>query len=352
MPPPRDGNEPIPFERLIKLERLNKDTFRSIALPFTPDAPNGVRGVAYGGHVYMQAAWAACQTVAKGFQLSNVSGNFILPGTPDLKFTYHVQTIRDGRSSATRIVNVSQKEGKGFMFTCTCVFKNPEPNPLDVQSPINLWDKYAISLKDKQPWSFPECPGFDVPWYWREQANGKKNDIFPGLDTRKADLSKYNQNRHPLDRRQLVFYRSIGTIPADDVNMHLCAQLYASDRNSLFIVANALDIGDLYTGMGSLIHQVIFHTGAEDLGFGEDVGEEGSRWFCKEDSCTRYANGRGLFFSRVWSPEGRHVMTVTQDGMVRLPREGGEGKVEDVVKGWDGLEPEEMQQVRRGKGKL
>lgn len=70
MPPPRDGNQPITFERLIELERLDKDTFRSIALPFTPDAPKGVRGVAYGGHVYMQAAWAACQTVAKGFQLS------------------------------------------------------------------------------------------------------------------------------------------------------------------------------------------------------------------------------------------------------------------------------------------
>lgn len=275
-----------------------------------------------------------------------------MPGIPDVKFIYHVQAIRDGRSSATRIVNVSQKEGKGYMFTCTCVFKTAEANLLDVQAPVDLWDKYALALEGKHPWDFPECPGFDVSWYWKEQANGKKNDVFPGLDTRKADLSRYNEGRHPLDRRQLVFYRSIGTIPKDDVNMHLCAQLYASDRNSLFIVANALDIGDLYTGMGSLIHQVIFHTSAEDLTFGEDLGEEKSRWFCKEDRCTRYANGRGLFYSRVWNPEGKHVMTITQDGMVRLPKEGVEEKLEEVVKGWRGLQVEEVEQMRRGKGKL
>ena len=70
MPPPRNGNEYVPFEKLIQLERINKDTFRSIALPFAPDGPNGAPGAAYGGHVFMQAAWAACLTVAKGFLLS------------------------------------------------------------------------------------------------------------------------------------------------------------------------------------------------------------------------------------------------------------------------------------------
>lgn len=88
------------------------------------------------------------------------------------------------------------------------------------------------------------------------------------------------------------------------------------------------------------------------MAFGDDLAEEKSRWFCKEDRCTRYANGRGLFYSRVWSPEGRHVMTITQDGMVRLPREGVEMKVEQVMKGWEELEVEELEQVKRRKGKL
>lgn len=236
------------------------------------------------------------------------------------------------------------------MFTCTCVFKKPDAKPLDVQSNINIWDKYHLALSGKHPSDFKECPGYDVPWYWREQAEGKPNDAFPGLDTRIVDMSRYNKNRHPLDRRQLVFYRSIGTMPQNP-NLHLCAHLYASDRNSLFIVANAMDIGDLYSAMGSLVHQVIFHTNAEDLAFGEDMGPEKSKWFVKEDWCTRYSGSRGLFYSRVWSPEGKHVMTITQDGMVKLP-EDVEEKVKEIRKGWEGLREEEVEveKVKKGKG--
>ena len=213
------------------------------------------------------------------------------------------------------------------MFTSTCIFKNPDETILDVQSNINLWDKYDLALHGKKPSDFPPCPGYDVPWYWKEQASGKPNDPFPGLDTRLADMSAYNTSKHPLDRRQLVFYRSIGSIPLFNPNLHLCAHLYASDRKSLFIVANAMEIGDIYTSMGSLVHQVIFHSRAEEMEFGEDLGEEGSKWFVKEDWCTRYCGSRGLFYCRVWSPGGRHVMTITQDGMVRLPDgvEGGGG---------------------------
>lgn len=36
MPPPNDGNEYKPFVDLIKLEKINDVTYRSIALPFSP----------------------------------------------------------------------------------------------------------------------------------------------------------------------------------------------------------------------------------------------------------------------------------------------------------------------------
>ena len=271
-----------------------------------------------------------------------------------MKFTYEVMSIRDGRSYCTRIVNVRQREGKGIMFSCTCVFKTAEKtNPLDVQAGIDIREKYAIALKGKRPADFEECPGFDVPWYWREQSQGKPNDKFPGLDSRKVDMSAYNSGKHPLDRRQLIYYRSLGTLPKDDLNVPLCAQLYASDRNSLFIVAHAFEIGDMYTGLGSLIHQVVFHTNAEEMHFGEDFGaeDERTRWFVKEDWTSRYSGGRGLFQSRVWSPEGRHVMSITQDGMVRVPKEK-EADAEQLKKGWKGLKEAEAEKSRKGKGKL
>lgn len=74
MPPPHNGNERLPFAQLVQLEKIDSNTFRSVALPFTPrgrprdgDGKNdGTDGVAYGGHVFMQAAWAACRTVPGG----------------------------------------------------------------------------------------------------------------------------------------------------------------------------------------------------------------------------------------------------------------------------------------------
>ena len=60
------GNTYRSFVDLIKLEKIDERTYRSIAPPFAPGGPVGV-GRSYGAHVYCQAAWAACQTVDEGF---------------------------------------------------------------------------------------------------------------------------------------------------------------------------------------------------------------------------------------------------------------------------------------------
>lgn len=70
MPPPDDGNEYLPFVDLIQLHRIDAQTFKSAALPFSPGGQlKDALPRAYGGHVYAQAAWAACQTVDPGFLL-------------------------------------------------------------------------------------------------------------------------------------------------------------------------------------------------------------------------------------------------------------------------------------------
>jgi hypothetical protein len=111
-----------------------------------------------------------------------------------------VHLIRDGRSYATRIVNVTQREGKGICFTCTCSFKIPERSFYDLQDKVNLWEKYAAVLAGKKPEDFEECPGADLPWYWKRRKKTGINDAFPGAECRKATMAAYNETRHPLDR--------------------------------------------------------------------------------------------------------------------------------------------------------
>ncbi|KAK0337359.1 hypothetical protein LTR02_001989 [Friedmanniomyces endolithicus] len=130
-----------------------------------------------------------------------------------------------------------------------------------------------------------------------------------------------------LDHRNLKYYSVRGDMPAvgEDANIHLCAHLYASDRNSLFVISNHLGVGNDYSQMGSLSHTVIFHGTAEELDM-IDRKTGGARWFCQEAWTGGARQGRGTHQSRMWADDGLHIATSLQDGMVRLRTEGQEGK--------------------------
>lgn len=54
----------LPFDKVIELETIDDDTFRSIVRAYSP---TGGENGTYGGHVFAQAAWAAAQTVDDGY---------------------------------------------------------------------------------------------------------------------------------------------------------------------------------------------------------------------------------------------------------------------------------------------
>jgi hypothetical protein len=56
---------PVSMRRLMALENLGNDTYRSI----TPAWPPGNGTTAFGGHVYAQAAYAASKTVSRGMTI-------------------------------------------------------------------------------------------------------------------------------------------------------------------------------------------------------------------------------------------------------------------------------------------
>jgi acyl-CoA thioesterase II len=128
---------------------------------------------------------------------------------------------------------------------------------------------------------------------------------------RKVNMSAYNKSKTPIDYRQLLYYQPLGSIPPEDYNLHACAHLYASDRNSLWVVSNALGFGDAVGTMGSLSHSVVFHVNSKEL-----VLEEGE-WWCQESWTPRSGGGRGMHESRIWDPSGVHVASSWQDGLVR-----------------------------------
>ncbi|KAF2793196.1 acyl-CoA thioesteras-like protein [Melanomma pulvis-pyrius CBS 109.77] len=363
-----DKHHVLPFDQVMSLEKIDDQSFRSIVRAYSP---TGGQNGTYGGHVYAQAAWAAAQTVDAGFLIHNITGWFTLGGRPNEHFVYTVHKIQDGYNYCTRSVTVTQATEKGTMFTCTCSFKRDEGSPIEYQDGVNLKERFAEVLqgKENEPMMHPAAPSQDSEWF-RETYLPKHPEHFnpiAGLHLRKADMKKFNDQRQPIDKRQLTFYTLRGSLPLPtapyppvsnsiatteltrEANLHACAHLYASDRNSLFIIPNHLSLGRDYTRMASLSHTVIFHVGIQDLVMPPEprinhpdadptLFEEGSlplcnvngdlngdkdgrKWFVQESWISRAAGGRGLHNSRLWDYErGTHVATTIQDGLLRFKR--------------------------------
>jgi acyl-CoA thioesterase len=204
-----------------------------------------------------------------------------------------------------------------------------------------------VVLEGKKPHDHPLAPAADAPWHYKLlKENPGMQDVFPGLEVRKVDMRPFNKNRPLMAYRQLQFYRMIAppgkANGKENTNLHACAHLYASDRNSLFLISNALGVGERVKKMGSLSHSVVFHVGSKELLFCDaeerakraevtdsresQWSEEDSTWFCQEAWTPRTEGGRGIHESKIWDSRGVHVASSWQDGLVRTWPEGSEAK--------------------------
>jgi len=320
---------PVTFVDLMTLNTWTEDgkdeQFVSLRPAFT-----GGNALAYGGHVYAQAVWAASLGVKEGMVVHNVHGYFTLGGLLDRPYIYTVTNISDGRSYCTRSIIVrqpvsstltlpsgifdikqsSRQLGK-ICFACLVSFKRDEPWGIGHQAKIDLEKTYDVVIKGKNPSEHRICPHIDFPWYHKHRdLYGQVND-FPGLDMRKVDMCLYNASKSATDYRQLIYYRTIGEIPSDKLNLHACAHLYASDRNGMYLIGNALKYGDQTNIMGSLSHSVVFHVSSKELIMKKE------EWWCQESWSARSEGGRGMVESRIINKNGEHVATTWQDGVAR-----------------------------------
>jgi acyl-CoA thioesterase II len=289
-----------------------------------------------------------------------------LGGQPSEHFVYSVHKIRDGYNYCTRSVTVTQAEEHGTMFTCTCSFKREESSSVEYQEEVSLKEKYKEVLhgREDEPMEHPASPDKDSEEFRDTFLKDHPDHFNPvaGLHLRKVEMKKFNDTRAPSDRRQLIFYTLRGSLPLPtapfppvaasvpvtrEANLHACTHLYASDRNSLFLIPNHLDRGRDFTRMASLSHTVIFHVGIKDLLMppeprinhpdadptafedgpmplcnidGYTGGDkDGRKWFVQESWFTRAASGRGLHQSRLFDyTTGTHIATTMQDGLIRF----------------------------------
>ncbi|CAM1509818.1 Fc.00g001530.m01.CDS01 [Cosmosporella sp. VM-42] len=294
---------------------------------------------AFGGVIYAQAPLAASRVVE---QEDKESGNadensrrgihsiqavFTNPGVSDRPFILEVSTIHSSRSFSTRLVNARQSIEPSSVpsgpfplsdaqaplgsicFTCTTTFKRPVPGPADIQDVNSPQKRYESILSSRLPTDWDPAPQADIDAVKASFPN-PGHGAFPILDMFKVNMTSFNEGKHIPDRRELILYRLLKPLPKDDVNAHILCHAFEADRNGLIMLGNHLGYGFDLGAVCSLSYSFYVHVNADEAVM------TGDGFWIQEVLWPRVSAGRGMMECRIWSPEGKHVATAYQDGII------------------------------------
>ena len=274
---------------LLDLEQIEVNIFRG-------RSPDERQQRVFGGQVAGQALVAAGRTVPTDRPVHSLHAYFLRPGDPNIPIVYTVDRIRDGRSFTTRRV-VAVQHGEAI-FNLSASFQLREEG-LD------------------HSWEVPDAPAPESLPTMRER--------FEALG---ADLPEHVLRPRPIDVRhvedppwiarhtgsgqpqQMVWMRADGRL-SDDELVHVCALTYASDMTLLdsIMLPHQVSWEDLRGA--SLDHAMWFHRP-----FRAD------EWFLYVQESPSASGARGLARGLIFNQEGQLIVSVVQEGLMRLARRG------------------------------
>jgi acyl-CoA thioesterase II len=269
--------------RLLDLEAIEVNIFRGIQ-------PEEERQRVFGGQVAAQALMAAGRTVERGDPHS-LHSYFLRPGDPKIPILYEVDRIRDGKSFTTRRV-IAIQHGHAI-FSLEASF-HIEETSFEHQFPM------------------PDVPDPETLPTLQEQvaASGERNEWFTRphpIDQRFVGELPWSTTRS-ADPCQRLWIRADGSLP-DGQLLHSCIAAYASDM-SLFdaILAPHRVRWEENRFMGaSLDHCMWFHRSFRADG-----------WLLYDTDSPSAHGARGLARGFLYDQSGRLVVSVAQEGLVRL----------------------------------
>jgi acyl-CoA thioesterase-2 len=272
---------------LLDVEPIEVNIFRG-------RSPDENRQRVFGGQVAGQALVAAARTIDLGNRdVHSLHAYFLRPGDPNVPILYQVDRLRDGKSFSTRRV-VAIQHGE-VIFNLQASFHAHEPG-LDYQitMPTNVPD----------PESLPDFKTRMAPY--KEQL-GEWYDRPRPIDIRYVDADPFSRENNPRSG-QRVWMRAAGKLPADHV-LHTCIVTYASDMTLLDTALLPHGIGwtDGKVQMASLDHAMWFHRPFK-----------ADEWMLYDQTSLSTSSARGLAGGAIFSRDGELVVSVVQEGLIRL----------------------------------
>jgi len=276
---------------ILDLERLEVNLFRG-------ESPKEDRQRVFGGQVAGQALVAACRTVERGF-VHSLHAYFLRPGDPNVPILYDVDRIRDGRSFTTRRV-VAIQHGKAI-FHLSASFQPEEPGyEHQLAMPQAPAPEELPTWHERIALEAPEIPAEMKGWVERERS----------IDLRyTGPIGVFEMPKGDPVRQ--VWLRANGKLP-DDPALHACIVAYASDMTLLdtSLIPHGIAWAGWNVMSASLDHAMWFHRP-----FRAD------EWLLYDQESPSASGARGFTRGELFTRDGRLVVSVVQEGLIRPRRE-------------------------------
>lgn len=260
------------LEQILTLTPHGPDTFVGAG-------PTYPWGGLYGGQIMSQALMAAAQTVEGEWPVHSLHAYFIRRGDAKAPIRFEVDRIRDGRTFATR--RVVARQAAGAIFNMSTSFHSEGSSAmLQTHAKPDAPDPESLASRT---WS----PAFD-------------RKVISGLG----------------DGRVRSWFRANAPLP-DAPIFHACALGFMSDDSPAESLLESYpdpnaSLRTLW--MASLDHAIWFHRP-----FRAD------QWLLHDFEVQAIAQGRGLSIGHVFTADGQHVATVSQEVLGRMKREEPKG---------------------------
>jgi len=274
---------------LLSIEQISENKFKASVREY------GWKRV-FGGLIVAQSIIASYKTV-KDKHLHSLHSYFLRAGDPNITMNYEVNTLRDGRSFAQRIISAYQdnklifymiasfqKKEMGLEHQENMAHKIPDPENLKTELEIldEVFRNSPHNIKDTR-------------------QRGRAIEFRPIKPRNIAEP----KNEEPL---QLLWLKTSHEIDTDIIlNQALLA--YASDYTILdtALMPHGISIFQRDIQVASLDHSIWYHNSDFDI----------NSWTLYSQRSPNTSGNRGFAMGSLYTQKGNLIATVAQEGMIR-----------------------------------
>jgi len=254
----------------------------------------------FGGQILGQSLYAAMQAAPEGFLPHSMHAYFLLPGNVKSHVDYKVEILRTGRSFASVRVDAIQ-DGK-IILTQNTSFQVPEEGlehqdtMPEVKGPEGIMSQLELTRK------FADM----IPESIRDKFTAEKP-----LETRPINpINIFNPKK--CEPKKEVWFKPINDWSTQEQALHYSLLAYSSDFQLLgtALQPHGVSHSNKALQLASLDHAIWFHHKPRI-----------DDWMLYSTQSPAASGGRGLNFGHIYHSDGQLMMSVAQEGLMRIRKE-------------------------------